>query len=40
MAANPYTGNGCVFGMRDKTVYIYNGGGVIRTVPTSFFIKP
>lgn len=40
MAANPYTGNGYVFGMGDKTVYIYNSGGVIRTVPTSFFIQP
>ncbi|EAY28472.1 hypothetical protein [Microscilla marina] len=39
--ANPYhvTGNSYVIGARDKTVYIYNGNGVVATMPLKHFVK-
>jgi uncharacterized protein RhaS with RHS repeats len=35
-----FTGNSYVLGMRSGTTYIYNGGGLVRTFPTSLFVNP
>ncbi|EAY28551.1 hypothetical protein M23134_04398 [Microscilla marina ATCC 23134] len=39
--ANPYhvTGNSYVLGAGNKTVYIYNGNGVVATMPLKHFVK-